>query len=279
MPNWVYNRVHGSKKAVEKLLDSDGTVTFQNIVPVPSELKALDAFPHEDKDELLALIHLFYDNDNTKLNHLLGLPKNAGKTFDSLKDELINKYPLAQLNLCYTLLKSVGTFYWYDWRCTAWGCKWDASDDFGTYDGTEEEIEFLTPWSPPKGVMDAFASQFPDEQFVWHCDEESCDFSIDFIFNGDGTISEEDVFPEYYTPYIPDEDYLRDAGIEDMTKLSAVKECIRSNMGEACFDIDKETLPGGKCNITLTVYDWQCYGGDALYSVTYNNLEDDEDDN
>jgi hypothetical protein len=276
MPNWVYNRVHGSKKAVEMLVGPDGNVTFEKLIPTPPAMSALSNYEYEDSGELTALIDLVYNKDDSKLKDIAAYPKNASLTYDEVKDQLLKRYPLSQLDLCKQLLDEYGIFYWYHWRCKYWGCKWDARNDFGPYDGTEEEIEFQTPWSPPEGVMQELARRFPDLELVWHCDEESCEFSIDYIFNGDGTISEEDVFPEFYTPYIPDEDYLRDAGIEYMTHLSDVKECIKDNLGEASYNIDKETLPGGKCNITLTVYDWECYGGEKMYDVTYSNLEDDE---
>lgn len=276
MPNWVYNRVHGSKKAVEMLVGPKGNVTFQKLLPVPDAMKALSNYKYEDKEELTALIDLIYKGDDSKFKAIAAYPKNESLTYDEVKDQLLKRYPLSQLDLCKQLLDKYGTFYWYDWRCTVWGCKWDASSDEGTYNGDEEEIEFQTPWSPPEGVIHELANRFPDLQLVWHADEESCAFSIDYIFNGDGTISEEDVFPEYYTPYIPEPDNLEDMGIKDMTTVTDVKDCIRSTLGEARYDIDKETLSGGKCNITLTVYDWDCYGGDKLYDVTYEGLEDNE---
>lgn len=275
MPNWVYNRVHGSKKAVEMLVGPKGNVTFQKVLPIPEAMKALDNYKDFDQSEIKALIKFIYEGDDSdlKVSHT---NSSSSAAYADFVDALMKKYPLSQLDLCKQLLDKYGTCYWYDWRCNVWGCKWDADSDEGTYKGDEEEIEFQTPWSPPEGVMNEIARRYPDLEFVWHCDEESCAFSIDYIFNGDGTISEEDVFPEYYTPYIPEPDYLKDAGIEDMTKLSDVKDCIRDNLGEARYDIDKETLSGGKCNITLTVYDWDCYGGNKLYDVTYSNLEDDE---
>jgi hypothetical protein len=277
MPNWCYNRVHGSNKAIKLLLNDEGKVTFQKILPEPEALIALNSYKYEDQQEIFALIDLLFKGDDAGIKAIAAYPKNNGRTLDDIKKELISMYPLSQLDLCMQLIEKYGTCYWYDWRNKFWGCKWDASDDFGTYDGTEESIEFETPWSPPEGVIKEIARRYPDLEFVWHCDEESCAFSLDFIFNGDGTITEEDVFPEYYTPYIPEPDYLADAGILSMTKLSDVKECIRDNLGEASFDLNKETLPCNKCNITLTVYDWEANGGDELYSCTYENLEDDED--
>lgn len=277
MPNWVYNRVHGSKKAVEMLVGPKGNVTFQKLLPVPPQLKALENYSGSDQSLIKALVEYVFNNDEDLLKKEFMSAKTAD-TYDKFKDDALAKYPMKQLILCKELLDKYGTCYWYDWNCNVWGCKWDASSDEGTYNGDEEEIEFQTPWSPPEGVIHELANRFPDLELVWHVDEESCAFSIDYIFNGDGTISEEDVFPEYYTPYIPEPDYLEDAGILSMTKLSDVKECIRDNLGQASFDLDKETLPGNKCNITLTVYDWEVNGGSELYSCTYENLEDDENE-
>ncbi len=210
MPNWVYNRVHGNKNVTDLLVSSKGNVTFQKLVPEPESLSALDNFEHNDSSEIHALIDLVYNKDNTRLKKLLEYPRHNGKTLDSLSTELISRYPYVQLQLCKNLLEEEGCFDWYDWRCTHWGCKWDADSDEGTYKGDEEEIEFQTPWSPPQGVMKAIASSYPDLEFTWHCDEESCAFSLDFIFNGDGTITTVEVPPEYYTPYDPEEDEWED---------------------------------------------------------------------
>ena len=277
MPNWVYNRVHGSKKAVEMLVGPKGNVTFQKLLPVPPQLKALENYSGSDNSLIKALIEYVFNNDEDLLKKEFMSAKTTD-TYNKFKDDALAKYPMKQLILCKELLDKYGCFDWYNWNCSVWGCKWDASSDEGTYNGDEEEITFETPWSPPEGVIREMANRFPDLEFVWHVDEESCAFSIDYIFNGDGTITEEDVPPEYYTPYIPEPDYLEDCGILDMTKLSDVKECIRDNLGDASFDLDKETLPDNKCNITLTVYDWEVNGGEELYSVTYNNLEDDENE-
>ena len=54
MPNWTYNRVHGSNKAVRLLLDADGHPTFQNIVPSPIEINLLN-------DSLNGSFEDFYD--------------------------------------------------------------------------------------------------------------------------------------------------------------------------------------------------------------------------
>lgn len=278
MPNWVYNRVHGSKKAIEMLIGPKGKVTFQKLLPTPLELIALNKFSNSNDYLIKALIEYVFNNDDSLLrNEFMSYSKFD--TFDEFKDDALSKYPIAQLMLCKDLLDKYECFSCYDWNCKFWGCKWDANNDFtpdGGYSEGVTEIEFQTPWTPPEGIIYELADKFPDLELTWHADEESCAFSLDYIFNGDGTVTEENVFPEYYTPYIPEPDYLNDVGINNMTTLSDVKECIKDSLDEANYVIDKETLPNNKCNITLTVYDWEVNGGEKLYSVTYNNLEDDE---
>jgi hypothetical protein len=210
MPNWVYNRVHGNKKVTDLLVGPKGNVTFQKLLPEPEALKGLSNFEYDNASEIQALIDLVFHKKNFKMKELLLYPRFKGYTLDELSEHLLSKYPYVQLQVCNNLLEETGYFDWYSWRCTYWGCKWDADSDEGAYKGDEEEIEFETPWAPPKGVMDEIAAKYPDLKFTWHCDEESCAFSIDYIFNGDGTITEVDVPPEYYTPYIPDEDELEE---------------------------------------------------------------------
>lgn len=210
MPNWVYNRVYGNKKVTDLLVGPKGNVTFQKLIPEPEAFKCLCDFDYSSPNEIHALIDLVFHKKTDKLKSLLQRPVYKGLTLDSLADTLLSKYSYVQLQVCKKLIEDTGFFDWYTWRCSYWGCKWDADSDEGTYNGDEEEIEFETPWSPPEGVMKEIASKHPDLKFTWHCDEESCAFSIDFIFNGDGTITEVEVPPEYYTPYVPEEDELED---------------------------------------------------------------------
>lgn len=278
MPNWVYNRVHGSKDVIAALLNSKGQVTFTNVIPIPSAMKALEAFKYEDPRDIHALINLIFNHDDSGIKELSTYPRFEGKSLDDIKQYLISTYPLSQLSLCKQLKDEFGTFYWYDWRCSNWGCKWDASNDFtpdGGYPEGETEIEFKTPWSPPEPIMRKLVDKYPNSEFTWHYDEESCAFSTDFVACGDGTFFEEDVFPEYYTPYIPEPMDLENAGLSTNMKLSEAKELIREELGQAYFDLDVTDNLDGTANITLTAYDWEANGRDKLYEYTWEGFEKD----
>lgn len=275
MPNWCYNRVHGSKKACEMLIGDDGKVTFEKLLPTPPAMKALKNYQYEDVKELEALIDYIYKSDESKMKNIHLLPKNSGYSYDDFVKLLLDRYPLTQIDLCKQLKDECGTFYWYDWRNKFWGCKWDADSEGRCYEGDEEEIEFQTPWSPPEGVINTLVDRFPDLEFVWHCDEESCAFSIDFIANGDGTYREEDAPPEWYLPYIPMADDLDSYGMDECKSLKEAKQLLKTQLGEANYDLNIESLPNDKCNITITVYDWDAYGGGEYYTHTWEGLDND----
>ena len=278
MPNWVYNRVYGSKDIIDKLLDNNRKVTFKNVIPIPKEMIALDTYKDFDHQEINALIEYVFEKDNSGIHTLLSYPRYSGETFETLKDKLLATYPLSQLDLCVKLKQQYGTFYWYDWRCSNWGCKWDASNDFtpdGGYPEGTTEIEFQTPWDSPGPVMKKLVDDYPDLEFTWHSDEESCMFSVDFVASGDGSFFEEDVFPEYYTPYIQEPDDLNHNGMSECTSLSEARHILKEELGEAPFDLAVESLPDSKCNIKLTVYDWQVNGGKVLYTHEWKGLDED----
>ena len=278
MPNWVYNRVKASNKVIRRLLNEKGQPTFENIVPQPPALLALinSELGHGDLLTIKALISYVFDKDSTPIEDLyMRQATYSGTLYDFIEDK-VKEHPLPQLLLCKEMLEKYDTFYWYDWRCKYWGCKWDASAYFGTFDDSVDQIEFQTPWGAPEPIMSALVEEFPDEEIFWHCDEESCEFSVNFISRGDGTYYEEDTFPEWYTPYIYDEDDLSDAGIYDIASYKGLMEFLQENLGDAPYETTKESTSSGYCNVTLEVYNWEQLGGDHLYTVTYNNLEDDE---
>ena len=278
MPNWTYNRVHGSNKAVRLLLNAEGHPTFQNIVPSPVELEILENSElSRDKKVCEAIYHSFVNNDDDSLRALY---KSGGYLAEQYTTEDIYVQAMKEHYEDYvSVIRSLhdnqeGFYDWYNWNIHNWGCKWDAADDFGPYNGTEEEIEFQTPWSPPEGVISKMAELYPDIECVWHCDEESCAFSIDYVLHGDGTYSEYDVSPEYYLPCIVEEEDLL-TELKGVTSVNDALDTIATQLGEAEHDIHKVEEPDGTISLELTVYEWDRYGGGELYSTKIGGLKNE----
>lgn len=270
MPNWVYNRVHGSKKVCELLLGSNRLPTFTKVVPTPRELEEVERLEDQDLYEAYAN-YLF--NDDTKLKQLFNTREydKQYKTFDKFLAYLSTKYSLEKMFAVRDLQKKYGVSNWYDFNCRYYGCKWDARPMYDDpYPADVSEIEFETPWSPPEGVMNKIAELLPDEEFTWHFDEESCAFSADAEFHGNGTFTECEVFPEYYLPYILSEDELVNE-CKDITKPSTLYNAIECALPNNCDYETSEDKTAG--TITVAVYDWQNYGGDLMYTHVFKNID------
>lgn len=278
MPNWTYNRVHGSNKIVRELLDVEGKPTFKNIVPPPVELQLLEKAPFSPNKELCEAIYAYFVNHDEE--PLRDLYKTGSYLASSYTSEDAYVQAISEMSEDYiSVIRTLhdrydGCYGWYDWDIHFWGCKWDATDDFGPYNGTEDEIEFETPWCPPEGVISELINRFPYTKFVWHADEESCLFSVDYVAHGDGSFSEHDVPPEYYLPCIIEEDDLL-TELQGLTIVKDVLDTIATQLGEAEHDINKVEEPDGTISLELTVYDWDRYGGGELYSTKIGGLKNE----
>lgn len=275
MPNWTYNRVYGSKKVIAALLDSDGNPTFENVVPIPDEIKILEdkyklCSPHNEFDTYKK----FYLEDSDELykqfnsNEML---KN-NTTFAEHINNLSSKYPVPMIELSNQAIDKYGCDDWYSWNNKYWGCKWNARSIGDPYPNTGvEEIEFETPWSPPEGVIKELARQFPKENWTWHSDEESCAFSVDFHPDGSGGYYEEDVDPEYYLPYIPEtlEEFMDNfSGLTTRDDILEQVNITLPDMAERDINIDEKTH-----TIVVTVYNHEAYGGEKLFDAVFSNVE------
>ena len=282
MPNWVYNRVHGNNAAVRLLLNEKGFPTFSKIKPIPVELSILDNYKTDryNKTSLLeALSDYIYKKDETRLKECYRVEKSS-LSYEDYVAGLLKDFDMFHISTMNKFKKATGCKDWYSWNCKEWGCKWDANSCFTPdegYKGDEESIEFETPWSPPEPVMQEIAYRYPDLEFVWHVDEESCAFSIDYVFNGDGTISEIEVFPEYFTPYIPYEDCELDTSL-DLSSSKAFAESVQDLYRcdyPVNYSIDILNIKDSKCDIHLTVYDWDNNGGDLLVDRVFKEVKYD----
>ena len=268
MPNWTYNRVYGSKKICDALLGEDRKPTFSKVVPVPKDLELVMSIKNDDYYK--ALTKSLFEHNDGDLKALYHTNK-IKEPFEEWMKTVTSEVPLDVLLAGKRMRDQYGTDYWYDWRCSNWGCKWDAhpmQDD--PYEDGVTEIEFETPWSPPEAVMDKLASLYPNEKFTWHADEESCMFSFDRQYHGDGTFDEEDVLAEYYTPYIVEEDELVEQ-VGSYKDVNELLESIKSVLPEGCdYEISKDMKAK---TLTVSVYDWAQYGNDLLYEHTFNGVK------
>lgn len=159
MPNWVRNRmfINGDDEQVEKVLNTilndEGDVDFNKIVPMPS---ALDVENSSDAS-------LGYDI-------IMGKASVDAKLYFAKMDKEKQDKCLELGNIYKENLEKYGHTDWYGWRLDKWGTKWNASETFND----DTYVEFDTAWSVPIGIYEALAKMFPDVEisFDW-ADEDS----------------------------------------------------------------------------------------------------------
>lgn len=270
MPNWTYNRIQGPKKVLDSLLDKDRKITFETLLPQPEELQILEKA--SNNNTLLRAFRRYYleDYEGDIKDYYDKTSKQI--SYDEFIKDLYKDISLDTLQLSQDTLSKYGCDNWYDWRCKYWGCKWDANPL--CEDPIEEdvcELEFETPWSPPEGIIRILAEKFPNEDWKWHADEESCAFSVDYYPDGSGGVHEEDVDPEYYLPYFPDnkKDFMAD--FENLTSKSDILSQIDITLPSMVY---KEVKSNEKTKtIEVKVFNYESYGGEELYTAVINYSE------
>ena len=261
MPNWVYNKVTAKPHTIKKLLDPQGKPTFTNIVPTPIELDLLETVDFKDSTIVLALFKALCKDDETDLRKL-HITRKISDPYNDWLESLKTPANMSAIHLINLMDEQYNVTNWYDFNCKYYGCKWDASNEFGDYDLTNipDEIEFLTPWSPPEGVISKLAET---DEFDWHCDEESCAFSINFHANGDGSYNESDDIPIYYTPYIPQADELEDY-TQGLNNLKDVKETVFGNVPKEALEVTEDT------DDIFSVIVFDPYYNDVYYEISWD---------
>ena len=154
MPNWTTNQliIEGDKDQVKALLSfikgDDEVIDFNKIIPMPEILKnTASGWCTVDGKQ----VNSWYEDSSI-----------ADLSERSKSQRLFTDEEVAEL-------EKIGSTNWYDWACSNWGTKWNASQSNIEYecDGYAE-IRFDTAWSPPAPILAALQRKFPDLQIQLH---------------------------------------------------------------------------------------------------------------
>ena len=184
MPNWVTNRIilhNADQKEIDKVIgflrSKDSEVDFNNIIPMPDELKKTTSGTRSD------YAWAYYQarglGDFAEIDKMLGyawVKREGIKTRDDLLDSLLDSHiecckydnPSERLfegyediykygEWLYNLDKKYGYHEWYTWSCENWGTKWNACD--ARREGNI--LIFETPWDGVPRLMLMVSDKFP----------------------------------------------------------------------------------------------------------------------
>lgn len=142
MPNWVYSQlgVHGSPEDVAAL---KAQVRKHYTQTVPD---------YRDRDKKVTVTH----TDDFSFWNIVAPPEDKLDLYHAIHDGSEDK-----------------TWGWYNWNCSNWGVKWDASDVHMTeYADDHIAYSFSTAWGTPTEAMVTLSEQYPNVTLDLEWEEE-----------------------------------------------------------------------------------------------------------
>lgn len=197
MPNWITNRVtlHGAyQKEINEVIDflrsRDSEVDFNNIIPMPIELRNTEAGSRAD--DAWAYYHARELGNFAKIDKMLRyawVKREGIKTRGELLDHLLGEMPdiyqygkeLHRLDALY------GCHDWYEWSLEYWGVKWNACD--ARREGNI--LIYETPWDGVPYLMLMVSEKFPEVTMDYEFADENFGYNTArYTFVGGEVVAE-----------------------------------------------------------------------------------------
>ena len=183
MPNWITNKVEAPREVLESLLNAEGRIDFNTIIPFMGtfDWNGIDCAAEEVAEVITAqplndhpLIASLQRDSRTKVNAL----KLSDEGFEQFVQMLRNK-------------RQHGYFHSMDFARDQWGTKWNACNQAVNLDA--QEFEFETAWSCPRPIYKALSAKFPDATIIVRFADEDIGSNCGTIAWKGGEVSTEDV--------------------------------------------------------------------------------------
>lgn len=168
MPNHVTTKIQANKDVLNSMLNSDGYVDFDTVIPYPEGMKDTEGMGVCMSAEKAAELVCGKPLDDNPLIALLEADNRKDVNVLELRDEYFEQFIVMVTNK-----KNTGYYHKMDFNREAWGTKWNAYDQ----DVSKLEdgmISFDTAWSHPIDVLKALSLKFPNEEIkVEYADEDT----------------------------------------------------------------------------------------------------------
>lgn len=196
MPNYITNIVNMKGIANKPIYDENDNFDFNTLIPMNEELN-LDSGGIEDLAIRECLRYVLNSVGRYSSNIIRPMYKNMIEVLNqteegdhvSITDYIkYNKNSSREkiINLGLQYIQNVvkyGYSAWYDWCINNWGTKWNAMD---TQIRCDDEISFLTAWSPPDPIYLKLSEMYPyDEIHVTWVDEGDLNIYKETYLDGD----------------------------------------------------------------------------------------------
>lgn len=203
MPNHVTNILNAKDLIVLPIFteDEDGEkqLDFNKIIPMPEELNInsgdektlISCYLTKVQDvEIMKIVKNYYEN-----HMVLKLFSAPHILTDEELSDIMNRYSPRTYDdlvecgkVCVDNIIKYGHASWYEWCCDNWGTKWNAYD-CSIYD--DNEMEFLTAWSPAEPIVLKLSEQYPDRRFhLLYSDEFIGQFAGESVYENGKLVKE-----------------------------------------------------------------------------------------
>lgn len=191
MPNHVTTKINASKEVLSSMLNSDGDIDFEMIIPYPENMQKTIGMGicmgAEKAAELVC-------NEPLSDHPLIAaLDARNREDVDVLKfrDESFDQFIIMVINK-----KKTGYYHNMDFNRKAWGTKWNAYDqDIDQID--DGFIKFDTAWSHPDKVLKALSLKFPSEEIKVEYADEDTGSNCGYFTIAKGEITESSAAPKW----------------------------------------------------------------------------------
>lgn len=165
MPNWVTNKVSASPNVIQAMLNKDGHVDFNSIMPSPCPHGADWGGIYSDAEAAAEAALNIALSDHPLLAALQAANRDS-LDVSKLRDDSFEQFVGMLRNY-----RACGYLHGMDFARKSWGTKWNACKNAA--DVTTGTAQFNTAWSCQKPVLIALSNRFPDEEItVAYADED-----------------------------------------------------------------------------------------------------------
>lgn len=188
MPNWVTNKIEAPEHVIRAMLNSEGRVDFNLVVPFPG--------PHGDWDgiyvdaETAAESVLGVQLSNSPLLAMLERSNRERINIKDMSEESFRQFVGMLENY-----RACGYLHSMDFSRKVWGTKWNACNSIASpEDGC---CKFDTAWSCPSGALTKMSEQFPGDYItVIYADEDIGSNCGTFTLKA-GQVVKQDIAPKW----------------------------------------------------------------------------------
>lgn len=215
MPNYVTTEIIASKKVLESMLDKEGYVDFNNIIPKPEAMDYnFNGVPCNSESYASIFFKVEYEEDEWRRNFRIREEEKIKRTLDPyllkyikkvqdfteeefevfftyLSENPISSLEHGEIEFLHMVKNKYKTNYLHtmDFQIDCWGTKWNAMET----EAKEDYIKFQTAWSIPKPVIFALSEKFPEEIIKIKYADEDIGFNCGSFTIKNGVVIDKDI--------------------------------------------------------------------------------------